>query len=94
MPARDIVSSNVILLKYPRMGDFFWVDESRVIFYMMPKKSSIFWNGVLVAYVQNGQIEDASRLFYLKSDWAVVSWNCLMGGCVRKKRVTYLMECP
>ncbi|KAJ6765007.1 hypothetical protein OIU74_023811 [Salix koriyanagi] len=46
----------------------------------MPLKNGISWNGLLAAYVQNGRIEDAKRLFESKMDWMLVSWNCLMGG--------------
>ncbi|KAJ6387310.1 hypothetical protein OIU78_017098 [Salix suchowensis] len=53
----------------------------------MPLKNGISWNGLLAAYVQNGRIEDAKSLFESKMDWMLVSWNCLMGGFVRKRSV-------
>ena len=77
MPEKDVVSWNAMLSGYVRSGH---VDEARDVFDRMPHKNSISWNGLLAAYVRSGRLEEARRLFESKSDWELISCNCLMGG--------------
>ncbi|KAM7267080.1 hypothetical protein ACFE04_009246 [Oxalis oulophora] len=61
--------------------------SAKGIFDRMPCKDGVSWNALLAAYVQNGRIDEAARLFETKKDWELVSWNCLMGGYVRNRKL-------
>ncbi|CAI0629063.1 unnamed protein product [Linum tenue] len=78
-----VVASNIVDMygKCERIGD------ARRVFDSAVNTNTVFWNTMLTAYVENGKIGEALRLFYemqLESvPQDVTAWNAVVLGCVR-----------
>ncbi|KAF7819957.1 pentatricopeptide repeat-containing protein [Senna tora] len=80
MPRRRpcTASYNAMISGYLRNGKFYL---ARDLFEKMPQRN--LFHGML-SFVQNGRIEGPCQLFKSKPEWDLISWNCLMGGYVKK----------
>ncbi|KAJ0858132.1 putative tetratricopeptide-like helical domain superfamily [Helianthus annuus] len=57
----------------------------------MPIKNVVSWTAMLTAYVENGQINNARKLFDEMPERNVVSWNAMITGYMRSP---YFIACP
>lgn len=55
--------------------------KARQIFDLMPQRSLVTWNSLLVANVRFGDLEAACKLFEEMPERNVVSWTTMMAGC-------------
>ena len=53
-----------------------------VVFDKMPERNVVSWNGMIVGYVQNGRIEEGTKLFETILERNYVSWTTMIVGIV------------
>ncbi|KAG6496616.1 pentatricopeptide repeat-containing protein At5g15300-like [Zingiber officinale] len=82
MSQKTIVSWNVMLAAYLRIGDLSASDE---LFRLMPQKNVSSWNSMITRYVRAGDMASASRVFREMPQKDAVSWNSMISGYIREK---------
>ncbi|KAJ6327198.1 hypothetical protein OIU78_014137 [Salix suchowensis] len=78
-----------LLTKYSRIG---FIDESRVLFDIMPERNIVSYNVMLSGYLQRGRLSEARRLFEEMPERNVVSWTSMLCGLADAGRICEARE--
>ncbi|KAJ4895025.1 Pentatricopeptide repeat-containing protein [Raphanus sativus] len=88
MPDRDLVSWNVMIKEYVRNRN---LGKAREMFKKMSERDVCSWNGCVDEarriFDRMPEKNEACVLFESRENWALVSWKCLLGGFLKKKKI-------
>ncbi|KAF5745663.1 pentatricopeptide repeat-containing protein [Tripterygium wilfordii] len=89
IPERDahrrIVHWTSLLTSYSKNG---FIDESRVLFDIMPDRNIVTYNAMLSGYVRCGMLSEAMTLFDEMPERNVISWTSMLCGLADAGRVS------
>ncbi|KAL9350375.1 hypothetical protein Peur_057630 [Populus x canadensis] len=78
-----------LLTKYSRIG---FIEESRVLFDIMPERNIVSYNVMLSGYLQCGRLSEARGLFEEMPERNVVSWTSMLCGLANAGRICEARE--